>query len=290
MNSLYRFISFPSFINLVEHKTERYVSPSTWEDTCEGYFLHLLEKDNVEESMIGLMNNISPNNAEAAMENYLKLCSARWLCYGQCWTTLPESDAFWRIYSYDNMAIRIETAEQQIKALFAVDGLSEKYSLEIDDVQYDLDKNGTLKTRIELMTEIHETKRVTEPYYHKRIAFEHEHEKRVILLDNEGFKWRASFPARAALNNFRLKNNGKTLSTEDAIKSLAEEMLKLKYPFSKDNTDNAIDIPIPKLNSYIKSVMVHPQAKPWIVELVKTICSRTGLNFAGQSTMYNGIS
>ena len=43
MESLYRIVSFPGFVNLVESKTERFVQPTAWEDTYEGYMLRLLE-------------------------------------------------------------------------------------------------------------------------------------------------------------------------------------------------------------------------------------------------------
>lgn len=34
---LYRIISLETFIDLLHHKRERYVRPSTWEDVFEGY-------------------------------------------------------------------------------------------------------------------------------------------------------------------------------------------------------------------------------------------------------------
>lgn len=290
MSSLYRFISFPAFINLIEKQTERYVLPSTWEDTYEGYLLRLLEKNNTEESLRALMDIISPNNPSAAVGNYLKLSVARWSCYGQCWTTIPESDAFWRIYSYDRMAIRIETNEQQIKELFIASDFLEKYNIFIDDVQYDLDMDGQIKSPSALMDDIHKTQRVTEPFFHKRKAFEHEHEKRVLLLDKGRAAICSQFSAWAVLHNFSKNTDISQLSLEDAIKCMASEIKKLEIPLSEKSTPKSIEIPIPDIGSYIKSVMVHPQAGKWIVDLVETICNRNGLHFTGQSEMYKGLS
>lgn len=184
MKSLYRFISLPSFVNLVEHKKERYVNPCTWEDTCEGYLLRLLEKKgNIEDVLMELMNTFSRGNPEAATKNYFKLWCARWLCYGQCWTTMMESDALWRIYSYDRMSIRIETNEEEIKSLFSNQNISDSYIVRIDDIRYDLDADQQFKTFSELMQDVYDSKHITEPYYHKREAFKHEYETRVILLD-----------------------------------------------------------------------------------------------------------
>ena len=294
MQSLYRFISFPSFVNLVEHKKERYVNPCTWEDTCEGYLLQLLEKnDNIEEVLMELMNSFSRGNPEAAVQNYLKLWSARWLCYGQCWTTIPESDALWRIYSYDRMAIRIETDDDTVKALFANEKTSEEYSLRIDNVQYDLDANQQFKTRAELMAEVYNSKLITEPYYHKRKAFEHEHEKRIILLNKHLSGFYSEVPSRMLINNIRVNCKGKEISQEEAIRMLAKDIQNFPHvPYSKGKSKAAssIAIDIPDLKTYIKSVMVHPQAEEWIVQLIESICMRVGLNFKGKSQMYEVIS
>lgn len=290
MCSMYRFISFPAFVNLVERKKERYVSPATWEDTHEGFLLRLLEKEDDTETVLKeLMDNVSPNNPEAAVSNYYKMWSARWLSYGQCWTTLDESDAFWRIYSYDRMAIRIETDESLIQKIFSDEQLSDKYHLEICEVLYDLDLNGHTKTRSELMQEIHKTKRTMEPYYHKRKAFEHEHERRVLLLDKDSSNYLMGFSAWAVINNFRINNKGKNLTFEEAIRSLTDEICKIKIPINKQEMQDTVLIDIPDINTYIKSVMVHPQAEKWIVELVESICKRMGLTFLGKSKMYEGI-
>ena len=100
MGSLYRFISFPAFVNLVERRQERYVQPTLWEDTYEGYLIQLLSKRDVDECLTMLANSFCQGNYEMAVVNYIKLHDARWHCYGQCWTKLKESDALWRIYSY----------------------------------------------------------------------------------------------------------------------------------------------------------------------------------------------
>lgn len=290
MSNLYRFISFPSFVNLIEQQTERYVLPSTWEDTYEGYHLRLFETNDIEEVLYTLMNNLSPGNPDAAIDNYLKLSKARWLCYGQCWTTIPESDAFWRIYSYNRMTVRIETDESRINDLFSAPELSEKYNVIIDDIQYDLDPSNQLKCPNELIKDIYKTKRVTEPFFHKRRAFEHEHEKRIILLDKRQAMIYSQLPAWAVLNNFRKNNDLSQLSPDDAIKRMTNEVNKLNRPIYKKDAQKSIEVPIPDISSYIKSVMVHPQAEDWIVNLVEKICQRTGLHFTGQSEMYKGLS
>ncbi len=73
--------------------------------------------------------------------------------------------------------------------------------------------------------------------------------------------------------------------------ALDEEIEKMKYPFSDKNMEPEIYIDIPDLSKYIKSVMVHPQAEQWIVDLVEKLCSRKDINikFLGKSHMYDEI-
>lgn len=71
MGSLYRFISFPAFVNLVERRQERYVQPTLWEDTYEGYLIQLLSKRDVDECLTMLANSFCQGNYEMAVVNYM---------------------------------------------------------------------------------------------------------------------------------------------------------------------------------------------------------------------------
>lgn len=286
MNSLYRFISFPAFANLVEKQVERYVSPISWEDTYEGYLLRLIKKNDIKEVIKELMNTISPNNPEAALKNYLKLQSALRFSYGQCWTMLEESDALWRIYSHDKMAVRIETDEGQIRSLFFN---VKNYSINICEVKYDLAGDCKKTPFAELLTELKNTNQIIEPFFHKRKAYEHEHEKRVIIFDTDNSAKRIVFLCQAAKINAFLKNKGKSLSSQEQTEAMLKEISSMMSLFSPEKAPKDQFFPIPDLKAYIKSVMVHPQAEEWIVSLVGTICQRTGLCFKGKSNMYERI-
>lgn len=292
MGSLYRFISFPAFVNLVERRQERYVQPTLWEDTYEGYLIQLLSKRDVDECLTMLANSFCQGNYEMAVVNYIKLHDARWHCYGQCWTKLKESDALWRIYSYGKMAVRIETDEEQIRKVFSTVSDFGKKLLIIDDVQYDLDDaNGQLKTEKQLLDELHISKRVAEPYFHKRRAFEHEQEKRVMFFD-PGKANKTSFIIWALLYNWKssVVGSNETMSDEERRELLFNECKELHEKLKTEVNQQTEFIPINNLDQYIKSVMVHPQAEEWIVELIKCICQKAGLNFCGKSQMYSGIS
>lgn len=153
-----------------------------------------------------------------------------------------------------------------------------------------MDIDGHSKLLENLILEMKKTKRITEPYFHKREAFQHEHERRIILLDKENSRFLTGFPSQAALNKYRRESREKNLTKEQAILLISDEIRKTKYPFSKENTLSEVSVGIPDLPYYIKSVMVHPQTEPWIVTLVDRICKRVNLTFVGKSHMYDGIS
>ncbi|SET54824.1 hypothetical protein [[Clostridium] polysaccharolyticum] len=286
MCKLYRIISFPGFVNLIEKKQERYVNPVKWEDTYEGYLLRLIENANTSKEVIDfLYNTVSEKDIDVTTSNFTKLYGARWLCYGQSWSMTSESDALWRIYSYDKMSVRIESSCKQIEDLINSSGYSKEFELEIRDVKYDLDGNNLLEQQCQF---IKDSKLTIEPFLHKRKAFEHENEKRVILLDKklEIINWCSS-----SIFFQELKDNLKIddLNDEEVLDFLYKHFLKCQYPFGDEQLATEQFVSIPDLSSYITSVMVHPQAEPWIVSLVQTICEHNNLNFLGKSKLYDHI-
>lgn len=286
----YRLVSFPGFVNLfvnlIEKKQERYINPATWEDTYEGYLLRFIENANTAKDVIDLLyNTVSPKNIDATVSNFTNLYGARWLCYGQSWSMTAESDALWRIYSFDKMSVRIESTCKQIEELINSSGYSEKYEFKIEDVKYDLDGNNLLEQQCQRPKD---TRLTIELFFHKRKAFEHENEKRVILLDKrlEVINWGASLQIFQVIKN-TINNDG--LKEYEILEYLYNHLLEYQYPFCNENLASEQFVSIPDLSSYITSVMVHPQAESRIVSLVQTVCEHNNLNFLGKSKLYNHI-
>lgn len=61
--------------------------------------------------------------------------------YGQCWSTLSDSDALWRIYSYNHHAIQIKTTDIRIKNLLKTEA---DVPYEIRKVKYDVEPEDDL--------------------------------------------------------------------------------------------------------------------------------------------------
>ncbi len=209
----------------------------------------------------------------------------QWLCYGQCWSKTPESDALWRIYSYDKMAIRIESNEERIRSQINNFDSSGQYSAIVGDVNYDLDEGGVLKTQESILGE---TKNEIDPFYHKRIAFKHENEKRVILT----YKYKSLIDRLLSLKvsfDFDKANEGKKLSTDNILNEMEKAIHEILHSFEKEKRETEKFIKISNLSQYILSVMVHPQAEDWIVKLVEKICERVKIKSLGKSHMYDKL-
>ena len=122
--------------------------------------------------------NVCPRNYEATINNLLKLEHGKYFVYGQCWSTLSDSDALWRIYSYNNHAIQIKTTNIRIKNMLKI---NPDISYEIRKVKYDVEPEDNLMHKQVL--QLKEKQKIYEPFFHKRKAFKHEAEVRV-LIDN----------------------------------------------------------------------------------------------------------
>ena len=107
---LYRYISFESFVDLIQTKELAFCLPFIWDDTKEMYAYKeaILKMDNAYARIL--------------------LFSSLYNIYAQCWTKLDESDAMWRIYNYSNMTIRIKVKREKFKLLGK--------NIEIKDVEY----------------------------------------------------------------------------------------------------------------------------------------------------------
>lgn len=284
---LYRFISLEDFLALITSKQEHYVRPSIWEDTFEGYlFSTLTLRKNRKHIIDQLLRGETRDDAIAAALSYERIWYSRNFQFAKCWTTLPESDALWRIYSYDKHAIRISTSVDEIKNTLP----PEEYSIpHIKTVDYDMDQWTDQDKLFECQVkQLIEARNAAESYYHKRVAFSHEQEARVIVSTRELFNINSmSNTWGTSMNIYMLKSTPHTrIEWIEEIARIAENFI--------ESMDNEImlnlDVKIPCINSYIKSVMVHPQAQSWYVNTIKCLCNDYQIeNFLGRSNLYATI-
>lgn len=249
---LYRYISFETFVGMVQSKSLTFVLPELWDDPkeCVSFKHYVEQQDNTYEQLM--------------------LWSVYYKTFCQCWTTLAESDAMWRIYSYNNHAIRISIKRENVNLLDSVKTVDVKYSDDLDAI-FDKGEEGFFKTLSQ-----------------KRSAFEHEKEVRLIKhykfsgtddLEQHIYAW-------LALSEN--EKNVEILESHFSGESIEEKVLTVLTMLNIGNkakqTENVSFSHIP---GFIEGVLVHPLAPEWYVNIVQEFCARNEIPFEGKSTLYS---
>ncbi|MEE0082958.1 MAG: hypothetical protein UE068_01935 [Paludibacteraceae bacterium] len=162
---IYKYIPLKYVITMLSNKKLYVGKVKEWDDPYENFFLK-------QTFLYGSEHII-------ATDDIIKVI------YGQSWTTEPESDAMWRIYSnkknLNDIAIKIKTTAQKLfEAVYISEDCSATTS--IGSVEY---------KKIEDITKWMETlnistvddigKNIVPSLYMKRIPFSHEKEVRIII-------------------------------------------------------------------------------------------------------------
>ena len=260
------------------NKKERYVRPiDCWQDTFEGYMLHQLDSKASRRQVLERLYYISGKDTDAMIRNLSKLLRSRYACYAQCWSTVSDSDAMWRIYAYNNRAIQLISSVNNVQKMIdasAWEGLDS----EIDYVKYDIKNEQEALNKILVWNA-----KIDAAYFHKRPAFKHESEVRVLLNDYKRYENVDKFAARAIRSNMQFSDKSKKLidQIEDALAYMID-----KNGGYLSAAPEAIELKIPVLKEYINGVRVHPQAPDWYADLLKTVCRNYKMKYCGKSDLY----
>lgn len=165
--SIYKYLPL-KYLRYLVSKKELYINKvSTWDDVYENWFL----KENF----------ILPNGNIATAKGLIPGV------FGQCWTTLKESDAMWRIYSSieagkDDIAVKIRTSARKLyDCVYLKD--DDMVNVYIGKVHYvSLEKFREIQDSVSPLSNSKINSVLTNSYFLKRNTFEHEQEVRIILL------------------------------------------------------------------------------------------------------------
>lgn len=278
--NLYRIISLETFVDLLHNQRERYVRPAIWDDNYEGYLFRKIENPKDRRKIIeDMYYDVCPRNYEATINNLLKLEHSKYFVYGQCWSTLFHSDALWRIYSYNRHAIQIKTTDIRIKNLLKN---KSDISYEIRKVKYDVDPEDNLMH--EQVLQLKERLSIYEPFFHKRRAFKHEAEVRVLIDD---IRWYQIMGLSSQGANWKIHEKMQEIPADiDRINEIEKRLAEYMGHWKKKELNIDLYQSIECLNKYISGVKVHPMAEEWYVELIKTLCDEKKIKFDGQSNLY----
>lgn len=262
MKQLYRFMDFPKFIDLVINEQLVLVDPLLWDDPYE--------KDFYNEKLKKI-----PNNPERKknIEKYgfdlgsiLEYITSNNI-YALSWTSLPESDALWRIYSDANFSVRIAVDESSLKSLNNCELLDVVYK------DYSPDKDLQRYSIYNLFSR-------------KRTAFKHEHEVRLLSHikfppDTKGVEEYLKAFMLVYSRDIRFLDNAK--SDEEITKAVKDAIGLINANGEKKTRK----INISPIKNFLESVMIHPKATQWQDEMMRTFCSKYNLHYLGKSKLYS---
>ena len=260
---LYRYVSFEAFVGMVQDKALTFVLPEIWDDPKEGApFRQLI------------------SNLENGYERVM-LYAIYNKTYAQCWTKLSESDAMWRIYSFNNRAIQIKVLEEKIKLLPSIRVVPVEYTDQIDfEVKNLVNSENILDAFLRSLAI-------------KRCAFEHEKEVRIIkpylFQDDEDI--RKHYNAFCAMISFFKEKDGRGIEIMESmypgqsVEDQADNVVKLLNLGNEKHI--TLSIPFDTIPNFIEGIKVHPFAPDWYVNIVKEFCKRNNVPFDGQSTLYS---
>jgi len=278
---VYRIIGIEGFMSILINKQERYVRPiDGWQDTFEGYMLHQLDTSTGRRKVLEKLYVLSGRDVNATIRNLSKLLRCRYACYGQCWSKNPDSDAMWRIYSYNQKAIQLITTVDDIQNMLEKSKWDD-LEIEVDDVKYDIKDEKEAINKILVWNA-----KIDAAYFHKRPAFEHEAEVRVLLNDFKKYETEYAFD---------IKTIHKNMKKVDKSKNEIEQILDAVSYIDKDKSSYTPSVPmeiglkIPNLGQYITGVRIHPQAPDWYVALIGEICRQYKISFLGRSDLYRPV-
>lgn len=271
MESIYRFVSFPSFVDTIQRKALTFVHHSLWEDPNEGRIFKALKLQEGPKKILGILKQLS---LELAMPTYATLKYMDSCIHAQSWTKCPENNHFWQVPSGDQYSIRIEVSLENIKRLEHVTAY---------EIQY---VDTTLKNDLVAVVDAKKRQANLAPILlRKRPQYAYEQEIR-LLSDIDLDYMRTSRSPR------------KVEMMESALRKLGEVGQISKKEYETGMTDlRSQSMPVPKyryikfnhIPDFVKSIMVNPGAPDWFVETVETYCSINNQHFVGKSRFHDLI-
>lgn len=161
-NYVWRYMPLAKLISLLQSRSIYLSRLDILKDKHEGSLTHLAVMDR----SLGA-NNFSPEKTLAKTREFNR--QVKNACYVNCWSQSPiESEAFWRLYTSKDDGIAIKTSYQSLLDIVKpVDGL---YIGKISYLDYEVENFPLDNIFYQVM--------------HKRLAFAHENEVRIIKLED----------------------------------------------------------------------------------------------------------
>jgi len=231
--SIYKYMNLDHVKSMIQNQILWISKVNTWDDVYE----NILFKQNFFHNLGG---QITPVNASAVGNNI----------FGQCWTSQPESDAMWRIYSPDknSYAVRVKTtigklmdaafvSPQAIPAVF-VGEVSYVDNGEITRILSKYVQDGLQLTS--------SAREFAQLLLLKRREFEHEKEIRLIISEDTNFsQTHIELPIDPDLFIDEITLDSRLTPGFTDYNHYRSELLSTGILSSKINRSNLYDLPAP---------------------------------------------
>jgi len=190
---IYRYISFESFVDILQSKALTFVNPLTsWEDGYEGIVFRALQTNDGQERIQEILDSVSSQHfIIAEMAKFIRC---------QCWTKTRDSIAMWSTYRNNDKAEMIKSRSDKIECL--TNGNTNIRLHEVD--YYELNDESNLEEELKRVIGnaiTGEELDISRFFVSKRIGFQHENEVRAItsITPGEDFLQRIDKPLRVEI-------------------------------------------------------------------------------------------
>ena len=257
-DALWRYMSLEKFVNMLKTKSLFFTRADKFDDPFEGFippeirtsYEKSARRVTPDEDIVKLLMKVNEDSRKYVMCN--------------CWhQNRVESMAMWDKYHMRNSGIAIKTTMHNLK-----NSLLDSKDVFIGKVEYFYSKNYDFdyKKGLQDSGSLLNQKWTYFPYFHKRKAFEHEHEVRMII-DIDPF-------VREALDQ---------VIPED-LSLLEKYISEIEFP---DICKVGIPLKV-NVNELIDKVIISPYCDDWITETVKSVVHQYGFDFSvNSSTLLN---
>lgn len=241
IQTLYRFIAFNRLEDLIIRKSTCLTQVKSWEDTYEGFHV----RDIIRNTLKANYPQIADRMLDALID-HIHQCM-----YAQCWATIEESDALWRIYSPDKKGVRISVNREKLIGFLK----TQIPPLTHGRVSYCSHKEVVGRINHELREQLQQGVALgvllDKAFFYKRLAFSHEYEFRVGAL---------IYPSRLIIDV--PPDDSNPSDVDNAIATIRACTYQPRYCFSFDP-------------SLIEEIILDPRASDAFLAQVQNLCAST---------------
>jgi hypothetical protein len=228
---LWRYLDLAKLIGIVNDKKLHFARADVFQDRHEG---------SVTNSMIEALNVQFADKAELPKTLSRVRKRVKENTFISCWCMEPESEAMWKLYCGDNYGVAITVVYRDIETSFT------NQKLLIAPVRY-----------LNYQTEGFSQDNVLYPFFHKRLAFAHEREVRIV-------KWCSDqMPVGISVTDHP--------PTEEEIKEHQSEVRRGEALKVERGTSISLEFDVEKL---IRTIVVHPYAPERYFRIVKLVVEK----------------